>query len=243
MCRQIVLLCRLLPLLVLLTGCGIVDYFFLEPPEDTAQELYESGMDAMKEKNYAIAAEDFTKLKDRYPFSPYTPQAELALGDAFYLDKEFLKAMDAYKEFEALHPGHEQIPYVLFQIGMSGYQSFDSIDKPQSGVTEALQYFYRLKESYPDSKYAQQSTEQILKCRRILADHELFVANFYWSSKQYLPAWKRYIFISQQFEDLPEVVEFARRRAELAYYQYQSKASQEDLEHREGSWKDWFSWL
>lgn len=41
--------------LLLLSGCGIIDYFFLPPPEDTAQELYEGANDAMQEKNYSQA--------------------------------------------------------------------------------------------------------------------------------------------------------------------------------------------
>ena len=58
--------------LLLLSGCGIIDYFFLPPPEDTAQELYEGANDAMQEKNYSQAAQYYTKLKDNFPFSPYT---------------------------------------------------------------------------------------------------------------------------------------------------------------------------
>ena len=72
--------------LLLLSGCGIIDYFFLPPPEDTAQELYEGANDAMQEKNYSQAAQYYTKLKDNFPFSPYTVEAELSLGDAFFLD-------------------------------------------------------------------------------------------------------------------------------------------------------------
>ena len=61
--------------LLLLSGCGIIDYFFLPPPEDTAQELYEGANDAMQEKNYSQAAQYYTKLKDNFPFSPYTVEA------------------------------------------------------------------------------------------------------------------------------------------------------------------------
>lgn len=77
--------------LLLLSGCGIIDYFFLPPPEDTAQELYEGANDAMQEKNYSQAAQYYTKLKDNFPFSPYTVEAELSLGDALSLTKNTLR--------------------------------------------------------------------------------------------------------------------------------------------------------
>lgn len=113
--------------LLLLSGCGIIDYFFLPPPEDTAQELYEGANDAMQEKNYSQAAQYYTKLKDNFPFSPYTVEAELSLGDAFFLDGKYPEAAEAYKEFESLHPRHEAIPYVLYQVGMSNLKSFISL--------------------------------------------------------------------------------------------------------------------
>ena len=103
--------------LLLLSGCGIIDYFFLPPPEDTAQELYEGANDAMQEKNYSQAAQYYTKLKDNFPFSPYTVEAELSLGDAFFLDGKYPEAAEAYKEFESLHPRHEAISLRLVPGG------------------------------------------------------------------------------------------------------------------------------
>ena len=232
-----------IPLLVILSGCGIIDYYFLPTPEDTARELFEAGDESMREKQYTLAVEYFTKLKDRYPFSPYTPRAELALGDAYFLNKEYILAAEAYKEFEALHPRHEQAPYVLFQIGLSDFKTFDSIDRPQADVIEALEYFYRLRDTHPDSPYASNASEYILKCRRILADHELFVADFYWRSESYRAAWSRYLYVAKNFSDLPDVFEYAGRRAEMAYLLYQKSQSRLEREKREGSWKDMFDWL
>ena len=68
-----------------LSGCGIIDMIYLPPAEDTAQEIFEAGNDAMSEKNYVRAVELYNKLRDTYPFSPYTVDAELALADAYYL--------------------------------------------------------------------------------------------------------------------------------------------------------------
>lgn len=161
--------------LLLLSGCGIIDYFFLPPPEDTAQELYEGANDAMQEKNYSQAAQYYTKLKDNFPFSPYTVEAELSLGDAFFLDGKYPEAAEAYKEFESLHPRHEAIPYVLYQVGMSNLKSFISVDRPTTSTQEALEFFGRLRETYPNSEYAQKSVEEMKNCRRLLAEHELYL--------------------------------------------------------------------
>ncbi|MGE4298606.1 MAG: outer membrane protein assembly factor BamD [Desulfovibrionaceae bacterium] len=243
--NRLALLARCVSMVVLLfaTGCGIIDYFLLPPPDDTAQELFELGKEAMQEKNYSKAAEQFTQLKDRYPFSPYTPQAELALGDAFFLDEKFHEAADAYSEFESLHPSNKEIPYVLYQIGLSNLKTFTSIDKPNYPVTEALQYFYRLRESFPDSEYAAKAVAHIDSCRRIVADHEIFVADFYWRTEKYQAAWERYRFVLANFADLPGVSDYVTKRSELAYLKFQEKQSQQTLDRMEGSWRDYFDWL
>ena len=92
------------------SGCGIIDMIYLPPAEDTAQEIFEAANDAMSEKNYVRAVELYNKLRDTYPFSPYTIDAELSLGDAYFLDEEYELAAETYKDFESLHPRHEAIP-------------------------------------------------------------------------------------------------------------------------------------
>jgi len=239
--RLILLLCILA---FFVSGCGIIDYFYLPVPDDTAQELYEIGTEAMKEKNYYTAIEYFSSLRDRYPFSPYTPQAELSLGDAFFLNKDYMEAMEAYQEFEAMHPRHQEIPYILFQIGVAAYKSFTSVDRPQNQILEGVQYLQRLREQYPSTEYAQSAEEYIAKSRHILAEREIFVADFYWKSGYYGSAWKRYQFVVDTYGDLPEIMNYAGKKAELSYLEYQKDQSRIARENREGSWKKkWFDWL
>jgi outer membrane protein assembly factor BamD len=236
-------LAAVLALSMALSGCGLIDYFFLPPPEDTAQELFEAGQDAMHDKNYDDAVEYFTKLKDRYPFSPFTPRAELALGDAYFLDEEYMLAVDAYKEFEALHPAAEETPYVLYQIGVCNYRQFESVDLPMNMVVDALEHFYRVEESYPGSKYAEAAKDYIVRCRKLLAEHELFIADFYWRTERYGSAWKRYQYVVDNFQDLPKITKYARKRAEYSYYEFQKTVSAEERARIYGSWKQWFDWL
>lgn len=228
----------------LASGCALIDSYFLPPPEDTAQELFEAGMDAMGNKDYGDAQQYFSKLKDRFPFSPFALRAELALGDAYFLDGEYLLALDAYKEFEALHPSHESIPYVLYQIGSADFNLFRSIDRRQQNIQEGLEYFYRLRETYPDSEYATASEDMITKGRRILAEHEIYVADFFWRTEQYGPAWNRYQYVVENFSDVPDLRDYARKRAEYSYFEYQKTLSEEERLRIQGSWKLWLKkWL
>lgn len=241
--RRVIVL-ALLVFVLSFQGCTWIDSYFLPPAEDTAQELYEAGLDAMNDKQYDDAQEYFTKLKDRFPFSPFALKGELALGDAYYLDEEYMLALDAYKEFEALHPSNEEIPYVLYQIGNANLKMFRSIDRRQENVKEGLEYFYRLEETFPNSEYADAARDLIAKGRRILAEHEVYVADFFWRTDQFGPAWHRYQYVVENFSDIPDLRDYARKRAEYSYFEYQKTLSEEERQRIQGSWKRWIKkWL
>ena len=226
-----------------LPGCGIIDMFYLPPAEDTAQEIFEAANDAMSEKNYVRAVELYNKLRDTYPFSPYTIDAELSLGDAYFLDEEYDLAAETYKDFEALHPRHEAMPYVLYQTGMSLMKQFRSIDRATTELQEAYDCFSRLQQTYPDSPYAKSAEENMLNCRKLMAEHELYIADVFWHMGKYGPAWRRYEFVADNFKDVPEVAEHAKEKSVAAYHQYRAEVAKETREKRQGSWKNWFTWL
>lgn len=227
----------------LLSGCGIIDMFYLPPAEDTAQEIYEAANDAMSEKNYVRAVELYNKLRDTYPFSPYTIDAELSLGDAYFLDEEYDLATETYKDFEALHPRNEAIPYVLYQTGMSLLKQFRSIDRATTELQEAWDYFDRLCQVYPNSPYAKSAEEHMLVCRKLMAEHELYIADMFWHMGRYGPAWHRYEFVENNFKDVPEVAEHAQEKSIAAYHRYRQEEAEEIRQERHGSWKNWFKWL
>lgn len=228
---------------VYLSGCGIIDYFSVPAPEHTAQELYESANEAMQDRRYSQAAEFYEKLKDNYPLSPYTIEAERALGDALFFDEKYIEAAEAYKEFETLHPRHEEIPYILYQIGMSNLKTFVSIDRPTTSIQEAYEYFQRVQEMFPDSPYAEEAANEIKVCRMIMVEHELYVADVFWNMGKYGPAWKRYTYILENYPDIPNVATHAKEKSLAAYFLYRKQESQTEREKIYGTWKSLFNWL
>lgn len=229
--------------LAALTGCGIIDMIYLPPAEDTAQEIYEAGNEAMSEKNYVRAVELYNKLRDAYPFSPYTIDAELSLADAYYLDEEYDIAAESYKDFESLHPRNEAIPYVLYQTGMSLLKQFRSIDRATTELQEAYEYFNRVVQQYPNTAYAKSAAENMQTCRKLIAEHELYIGDVFWNMKKYGPAWRRYVYVTENFKDVPDVADHAMEKSVAAWHLHRSEEAEAKRESREGTWKDWFRWL
>lgn len=226
-----------------ISGCGIIDYFYLPPAEDTAQELFEAGNDAMREKHYVTAAQYYSKLKENHPFSPYAIEAELSLADAYFLDEEWAEASEAYKEFETLHPRHEAIPYVLYQVGMADMNLYPSVDRATQPIQEAYSYFQRLKDSYPNTDYGVKAVDKMKECRELLAKHELYVGDFYFRMGKYGSALSRYREVETKYKDIPEAYEYALDKSKAAFIKDSENKSQKTMEKREGTWKQMFDWL
>ena len=56
----------------------------------------------------------------------------------------------------------------------------------------AILSFERLLKEYSESAYASEATKKINDCRKLLAEHELYVGRFYYKSKHYGAALTRF---------------------------------------------------
>jgi outer membrane protein assembly factor BamD len=236
---ELLLLCFIFSL----TGCAGDIKVEGDDPESSAAYLFEAGNDAMRDKNYVLSVKYYNRLKEDYPFSPYTVEAELSLADSYYLDAEWLLAAEAYKEFESMHPRHEAMPYVLYQIGMSNMNTYVSVDRPPTLIVEAYSYFRRLVESFPTHEYVSKAEFQIYKCRRIMAEYEVYTGDFMYRTKNYMAAWRRYMIVVKQYQDFPDLVGYSNKRRHIAYFMYMRADNEQTRRGREGTWHNWFNWL
>ncbi|CAN2040031.1 outer membrane protein assembly factor BamD [Candidatus Magnetomoraceae bacterium gMMP-15] len=170
--------------------------------EKSAKDLAKEGMEKFKAGKYSQAIETFDNLKDWYPFSKYALLAELKTADAYYKLKEYQDAIFAYEDFESLHPRNEAVPDVIYQIGMCYLKQLDTIDRDQTPAQKALENFERLIREYPRNKYAEPAKSHIQVCYKSLAEHEFYIGSFYYKSKHYKAALKRFM---RLLSDLPDV--------------------------------------
>jgi outer membrane protein assembly factor BamD len=190
-------------ILIFLAGCASLS----DQDEVPAEDLAKKGLDQYSRGRYFLAVETFTTIKERFPFSRFSLLAELKSADCQFYMKEYPDAIDLYQKFEQDHPTNEAIPYVLFQIGRSHYRTFSSIDRDTLGALEAIKVFERLLRSYPRSSYVEEAKALIRKSENFLADHELYVANFYFRTKEYEQALGRAEYLIINYPDSPAAAE------------------------------------
>ncbi len=191
-------------LLLVLTAALILQscaWFGNDLSEKAAQELVQDGIEEYDQGDYKNAIKNFQQLKDLYPFSKYAILAELKIADAHYHLKQYPEAVQAYEEFEQLHPRNEAVPYVIYQIGRSHYEQIDTIDRDQDTAQKALDTFNRLIQQYPGDSYAREARVHVLKCYQSLSGHELYVALFYYKNKKYKAALQRFLNVIHDYPD------------------------------------------
>jgi len=167
------------------SGAGAVDYSV------SAQKNYEKGLKELDDKDWIAASKYFAFIKSRFPYSKYAVLAELRLADSQYGAEQYLEAIDSYRLFIKFHPTHEMVAngYASYRIG-DGYARQLSGDfwmfppgseKDQSSTEDAANELKTFLDKYPDSPYRPKAKETLVKVGKRLADHEWYVAHYYWN--------------------------------------------------------------
>jgi outer membrane protein assembly factor BamD len=206
-----------------ISGCSLFDGSSGQMNKN-AEQLAAEGASSFMNEDYKDAIKAYTDLKDWYPFSKYAILAELKIADAHFHLEQYDEAIMGYNAFEKMHPRNDAVPYVINQIGMCWFKQINTIDRDDTPAKNALAQFQRLLEQYPGNQYEESAQKNIKKCLENIIDHELAVANFYYKTKKYKSALKRYEYIVEHFpgteqsksalNKIPKCSELANKPAE-----------------------------
>jgi outer membrane protein assembly factor BamD len=166
------------------SSAGAVDYSV------SAAKNYEKGLKELENNDWIAASKYFGFIKTRFPYSKYAVLAELRLADAEFGAEQYIEAIDSYRLFIKFHPTHEMVAngYASFRIGEGYFRQLSgdwwmfppSFEKDQSATEDAANELKSFLDKYPDSPYRDKAKEIIIKVGKRLADHEWYVARYYW---------------------------------------------------------------
>lgn len=190
-------------LLFLFNGCALYNQFFgTGETEMLPEELMSQGIHDIETGNYKNAIDKFQELKDRYPYSQYAIEAELKIADAHFKKLDYDSAINAYDEYEKMHPKDKNIPYAIYQKGVSHLNQVASIDRDQRHTRLAKEEFERLIKRFPKDVYAKRARRNIRECLIFLAEYEMQVGRFYFSKGNYKAAMDRFLYLIGNYPDM-----------------------------------------
>ena len=177
-----------------------------------AEKAYRRGESERKSASYLEATRYYEWVKNNFPYSQYSALSELALADMAFDRDDWETSAKAYEEFVKSHPSHPRADYSSYRVGLARYNdkasdSFilpPSYEREQVPVRAALDAFTRFLAGYPTSALVPEAKIRRDDCRRRLAQHEQYVAGFYWKRNAWRGSAARWMNVAQTYGDLQE---------------------------------------
>lgn len=191
----------LLTLVLLVTSCG--RWGKKEDPLETLplEQLYARGKAALVSGNHTRAQRVYKRLVARFPYGPYTEQAQIELAYAYYKSNKPEEATSAVNRFIRTYPAHQSIEYVYYLRGLINANRddgallrmarLDPTQREQTSMRLAFNDFNDLIQRYPNSRYAADARMRMIHLRNQMARHNLNVAVFYLGRRAWVAAANR----------------------------------------------------
>jgi outer membrane protein assembly factor BamD len=183
-------------------------------PDKPVDELYNEAQDLMDAGSFARAAAAFEEVERQHPYSQWATRAQILSAFAFYQANEYDEAIAAAGRFIELHPGHEDVPYAYYLIGMCYYEQISDIGRDQEMTQKALESMGELVRRFPDSDYARDAQLKIDLARDHLAGKEMEIGRYYLNRRQYVAAINRFRNVVEAYQTTTHVPEALHRLTE-----------------------------
>ena len=157
---------------VIISGCAGEQI----EPEKTMEQLYTEAYDEFNDGNYETAAEVFLTAESEHSTDALAPDALIMAAYSKYMDDDFPGALIVTDRFMRFHPGHMDVPYVLYLRGMCYYRQVSDVRREPGMSVYALQQFEQLVQRFPSSEYAENAKNKIIILKNYIAGKVMYAA-------------------------------------------------------------------
>lgn len=164
----------ILTMVAMLAGCAGSDNEIVA--DQALPDIYAAAYEQFNDENYEEAAAEFLKAETQYPSSPWAADALIMAAYSQYLDGDFAGAILAADRFMRFHPGHKDVPYVLYLRGMCYYRQVSDVRREPGMSAYALQQFQTLVQRFPRSEYAKNAENKIIILKNYIAGKVMYSA-------------------------------------------------------------------
>jgi len=203
----------LLALAISLPGCKTVGGWFGGGEERTetlpVETLYAEAKEAMLDDDMGQANRYYTRLIARFPFGPYSEQAQL---ESAYVEYKLDKREDATSSIDRFirtYPRHPHIDYAYYLKAVINFDrniSFltrvartDVSARDLNGPLQSFADFNEVIRRYPNSIYAVDARQRMVYLRNQLAKHEMTIGLYYYGREAWVAAANRGKFILENY--------------------------------------------
>jgi len=176
----------------------------------SAEEIYSEGRNYLKSGNYSKAASAFEGLESHYPYGEYGEKAQLGAIYAYFKSDESGSALAASDRFLRYHPRHPDVAYAYYIRGLTQYEALFTFParylplnparRDIDNANLAFADFAELVKRYPQSAYAFDARQRMVYLKSVLAESELFTADYYMRRGAYVAAADRAEYVLENYQ-------------------------------------------
>ena len=215
--RTLTLFLAILLALLALSGCAGSDGQKDDTDIWSEAKLYSEATDRLNDADYAKCGKYFDKLEARFPFGPYSQQAQINAAYCYWKAQEQVQALVAIDRFIKLHQGSSNLDYAYYLKGLitfnddlgwlGKFTGQDLSERDPKAAKEAFESFKTVVERFPDSKYAPDSLDRMRYIVNSLAEADVIVARYYYQRGAYLASANRAQLVIRDYDRAPAVEE------------------------------------
>jgi outer membrane protein assembly factor BamD len=154
---------------------------------DQAEYVYQQGEQAMERKDYIQATSRYNTVRNQFPYSRWAAMANLRIGDAYFEQQQYASAVQQYRGFIQLYPRHEKVEYAHWHVALAFYEQMPSdffilpptYERDLSTTRDAAREIRIFLRRFENSEFATEANQKLRETLRVLADHEYYVATYY----------------------------------------------------------------
>ena len=180
-------------------------------------KLYSEATDKLNDADFAKCGKYFDKLEARFPFGPYSQQAQINAAYCYWKAQEETQALVAIDRFIKLHQGSPNLDYAYYLKGLitfnddlgwlGKFTGQDLSERDPKAAKEAFESFKVVVERFPNSKYAPDALDRMRYIVNSLAEADVIVARFYYQRGAYLASANRAQLVIRDYDRAPAVEE------------------------------------
>lgn len=161
--------------------------------ENDPRALLKDAEEEIKTNHYIIAIEKLKKIKNKFPYSQYSIEAQLRIADVYYIQESFTEAAIAYETFYELHPKHSKADYALFRAGKSYFNDTPKeVAKDLTTAKKSWELYSELSKNFKESPKISEAKKDTEAIRELLAEKDLYIADFYYKRNLFESSKSRY---------------------------------------------------
>jgi len=186
----------------------------IEYVETPVEDLYNDAVDMLEQGRWADATVRFDEVERQHPYSVWARRAMLMSAFTHYQNNEYDEGILAAQRFISLHPGHRDVAYAYYLVGISYYEQIRDVGRDQGVTQQAMASLGEVVRRFPNSEYARDSRLKIDLTRDHLAGKEMDVGRWYQGREELNAAINRFRTVISDFQTTSHVPEALHRLVE-----------------------------